>query len=110
MVSSLPVCSSKLAIIIVSEASFLVSSMAQIFSIYIRIYLFQAVCRAKCFYVYLNIRPMQFSSVELEKRALPPVPRAENGCGAENVRGGCLKVSDSEKDLLPWTRTRITST
>ena len=53
-------------IIIASEASFLVCSMRG-FSIYIYVYIYisgRTSCRkcSKCFYVYLNIRPVQYSA------------------------------------------------
>ena len=53
--------------LIASEASFLVCSMARIFSIYIYIGLYisgRTSCRkcSKCFYVYLNIRPVRYSA------------------------------------------------
>ena len=50
---------------IASEASFLVCSMARIFSIYIGLYISgRTSCRkcSKCFYVYLNIRPVRYSA------------------------------------------------
>ena len=53
--------------VIASEASFLVCSMARIFSLYIYIGLYisgRTSCRkcSKCFYVYLNIRPVRYSA------------------------------------------------
>ena len=49
--------------IIASEASFLVCSKARIFSLYIYIS-GRTSCRkcSKCFYVYLNIRPVRYSA------------------------------------------------
>ena len=62
-----------ICLVIASEASFLVCSMARIFSIYIYIYIYNIIglyisgrtsCRkcSKCFYVYLNIRPVRYSA------------------------------------------------
>ena len=55
----------KCKVIIAIEASFLVCSMARIFYIYIYMYISgRTSCRkcSKCFYVYLNIRPMRYSA------------------------------------------------
>ena len=55
----------ELAQLIVSKASFLVCSMARIF---LYIYISgRTSCRkcSKCFYVYLNIRPMRYSAMQL---------------------------------------------
>ena len=51
--------------IIASEASFLVRSMARNFVIYIYISGRPSFCKcSKCFYVYLNIRPMRYSAMQ----------------------------------------------